>query len=50
MKNLKYIHLVIPRKSPPTAPLFLVHIPRGIPQENVFPKLSIYVGHKFNTV
>ena len=23
---------------------------RGFPQENFFPKLSIYVGYKFNTV
>ena len=37
-------------KFPPAASLFLVHIPRDIPQENFFPKLSIYVGHKFNTV
>ena len=49
-KNLKYIYPVIPDKSQSTASLFLVHIPRGFAQENVFPKLSIYVRHKLNTV
>ena len=50
MKKFKYIHLVTPHKYPPTASLFLVHILRGFLEENSFPKLSIYVGHKFNTV
>lgn len=26
------------------------YFPRGIPQENFFPKPSIYVGRKFNIV
>ena len=49
-KKLKNIHPVIPHRSTPTAPLFLAHIPRGFPQKNLFPKLSSYVGQKFNTV
>ena len=43
----------IPLSDPhelPVALLFLVHNLRGIPQENFFPKFSIYVGYKFNTV
>ena len=40
----------MPHKFPPAASVFPVHIPPGIPPQNFFPKLSIYVVHKFNTV
>ena len=36
----------IPDRSPPADLAFVVYIPRGIPQENFFPKLSICVGQK----
>ena len=53
MRKIK-IHLAsYPSISDPhqllVAPLFLVHNPRGIPQENFFPKFSINVRYKFNT-
>ena len=47
MKTFK-IHLSL--TGQPTAPFFRKYTPRGISHENFFPKLSVYVGHKFNTV
>ena len=49
MKKFKIHSSCHPHKSPPLPPLFHVHI-RVAFLKNFFAKLSIYVGHKFNTV
>ena len=49
MKKSKIHSSCHPDKSPPSAPLFHVHIRVAFPK-NFSAKVSIYVGHKFNTV
>ena len=47
MKKIKtHSSLVGPRRQLCSSS-FLVQISRGIPQEDFFQKLSIYLGHKF---
>ena len=52
MKELKILSsLIFPcQQLPSCPPTGAKYIPRGIPQENFFPKLSIYAKHKFYTV
>ena len=45
MKKIKIHSSCHPHKSPPSAPLFHVHIRVDFPN-NFLAKLSIYVGHK----